>query len=323
MDLTTFLNLLSLIGALTLLMATGFLCRRLGIIDDVASKRLSKLIITIGQPMMIVAALISKEFSWEFFKEGMLYMGLGFLLHPALALFAFLTGPLYRDLNQRKINQFSTIFTNCGFIGLPILDTVFPGKGSFIGAFFLIGFHVYIWTLGIAILGRGREDIKLTPRKAILNYGTVPCAIGLALYLLQAKVTLPPLILTFTDSLGDLCMPISVLITGGLMATLSARRVFTNARLYMFNALKLLVIPLVVAFLAKLATLGLPDQTAYPLVLFCTVISALPSATTVTMLAELYDLDAPYAAQAVGSTSLLSVATLPLLYVLGDLIAKL
>ena len=322
MDLSTFLNLLSVIGALTLLMITGFLCRRLHVMDDVASKRLSKLIITVGQPMMIIAALISKEFGWDLLREGMLYMGLGFVLHPILAAFAFLTGPLYRDLNERKISQFATIFTNCGFIGLPILDAVFPGKGSFIGAFFLIGFHVYIWTLGIAILGRGREDIKLTPRKAILNYGTVPCAIGLGLYLLKAVLPIPTFVITFTDSLGDLCMPISVLITGALMATLSAKQVFTNVRLYLFNGLKLIAIPVVVCLLAKLATLGVAQEIAYPIVLFCTVISALPSATTVTMLAELYDLDARYAAQAVGSTSLLSVGTLPLLYVIGDFIAR-
>ncbi|MBQ3483111.1 MAG: AEC family transporter [Clostridia bacterium] len=322
MDLSTFLNLLSLIGALALLLVTGFLCRRLGIMDDVASKRFSKLIITVGQPMMIVAALIGKEFSPALFKEGLLYMGLGFLLHPVLALFALLTGPIYRDPGQRKISQFATIFTNCGFIGLPILNAVFPGKGAFIGAFFLIGFHVYVWTLGIVILGQGREDIKLTPRKALLNYGTVPCAIGLGLYVLQAVVPIPAPIVTFTDSLGDLCMPISVLITGGLMATLPLKRVFTNLRLYMFNVLKLIAIPLAVCLLAKLATLGLPRESAYPLVLFCTVVSALPSAATVTMLAELYDLDAPYAAQTVGSTSLLSIGTLPLLYVLGDLIAR-
>ena len=63
MNLATFLNLLSIIGLLLLLMVTGFLARRTGIINVDSPKHLSRLIIAIGQPLMIVAALISKDFS--------------------------------------------------------------------------------------------------------------------------------------------------------------------------------------------------------------------------------------------------------------------
>ena len=61
---------------------------------------------------------------------------------------------------------------------------------------------------------------------------------------------------------------------------------------------------------------------SYNVILFCTVISALPSAASITMLAELYDINPEYAAQSVGSSSLLSIGTLPLLYFIGDFIAK-
>ena len=81
MDLATFLDLLSIIGVLFLLMATGFLARRLGVINLESTKHLSKLIIVIGQLMMIVAALISKDFSAENLKAGLFYMALGFVLH--------------------------------------------------------------------------------------------------------------------------------------------------------------------------------------------------------------------------------------------------
>ncbi|MBQ8341110.1 MAG: hypothetical protein IJY22_01870 [Clostridia bacterium] len=73
--------------------------------------------------------------------------------------------------------------------------------------------------------------------------------------------------------------------------------------------------------MAKLVTLGMADS--YRTVLFCTVIAALPSAATITMLSEMYDISPAYAAQTVGSSSLLSVGTLPLMYFIGDLIARL
>ena len=71
---------------------------------------------------------------------------------------------------------------------------------------------------------------------------------------------------------------------------------------------------------------GFPPSLSLPflsIVLFCAVISALPCAATISMLAEMYDLDSPYAARMVGSTSILSLATLPLIYFIGDLIARL
>ncbi len=321
MELGTFLNLLSIIGLLFLLMVAGYICRRARIISEEGSKHLSKLIISLGQPMMIVGALISKEFSVELFKEGLFYLALGLILHPVMALVAFLASPLFPGGTRKNLSIFATIFNNCGFIGFPILAAIFPGKGAFYGAFFVIGFHLYLWTIGIWILSRGEEHIRLTPKKALLNYGTIPCAIGFLLYLLKGVLPFPSFVIDFTNQLGNLCLPVSVLVTGALLASQNMRALLTDLKLYLFNLVKLIGVPIVICLLAKLVTLGMQDS--YSVVLFCTVISALPSAATVTMLAELYDLDAPYAARVVGSTSILSLATLPLLYFIGDLIARL
>ncbi len=324
MNLATFLNLLSIIGVLFLLMATGFLARRLKIINEDSPKHLSKLIISIGQPMMIVAALISKDFSAENLKAGLFYMLLGFLLHPLMALLGFAFSPLFPDRRQRNLSTFGFIFNNCAFIGFPILDAIFGNNGPFYGSFFVIGFHVYLWTLGMWILSRGEEHIRLTPKKAVFNYGTIPCLIGLALYLLKGVIPVPAIFdftAKFANYLGALCLPISVLVTGALLASQDFKKMLTEKRLYLFNALKLLCIPMLVCLLAKLVTLGMADS--YNIVLFCAVISAMPCAATITMLAEMYDLDSPYAARMVGSTSILSLATLPLIYFLGDLIARL
>jgi len=321
MDTSTFFNLLTIIGVLFLVMAAGYICRLRDIINDSTSKRMSKLIIEIGQPLLIIGSLISKEFSLELLKSALVYLAIGFLLHPLMGLIALLAGRFFPDPDERKLTQFALTFTNCAFIGFPILAAVFPENGTFYGSFFVIGFHIYIWTLGIYMLSRGREDIRLTPRKAFINFGTVPCAIGLALYLLKAFVPMPTLLIDCCGYMGGLCMPISVLITGALLATQAPRDIVTNPRLYLFNAIKLIALPLAVCGISKLVTLGM--QGSYEIVMFCTVISALPSAATITMLSELYGIKPGYAAQTVGSSSLLSVATLPLLYFLADLVAKL
>lgn len=324
MNLATFLNLVSIVGVLFLLMATGFVARRLNVIREDSPKHLSRLIISICQPMMIVAALLGKDFSLQALKAGLFYMLLGFLIHPLSALLGFLFSPLFPDRRQRNLSTFGFIFTNCAFIGFPILGAIFGENGPFYGSFFVIGFHVYLWTLGLWILSRGEAHIRLTPKKAFINYGTVPCLIGLGLYVLKGTVPAPAIfdfIAKFANYLGALCLPISVLVTGARLATQDLKQLLCDRRMYVFNALKLLCIPLFMCLIAKLVTLGMTDS--YDIVLFCTVITAMPCATTVTMLSEMYDLDSPYAARMVGSSSILSLATLPLIYFIGDLIARL
>lgn len=323
MDGVTFLNLMRVLGVLFLVLTCGILCRRFDVIDDAGAHRLSKLILWLCQPMLLVGALIEKPFSPQLLREGLLYMLIGFLIFPLVALLAFPLTHFFADPDEQKISRFALVFTNAGFIGFPILEAIFPGQGAFYGAFFVIGFNVYFWTLGILILSRGRPDIRLTWRKALFNFGTVPCFIGFLLYALQAVLpfAMPTVMISFCNTLGNLCMPVSLLVTGSLLATQSPRAMVRNRRLWFFNFAKLLVIPLLVALIAKLVTLRMADS--YCIILFVTIMSALPSATSVTMLGELYDIKPGYAAATVGTSSLLTAATLPLMYLVGDWIARL
>ena len=301
-----FSALLDIIITLFLLMICGYICRKLDVLDAVASKNLSKLIITVGQPMMIIGALNNAAYTKENLKIALYTTLISFAMHVVMGVAAFFICKRMKNLNHAKLIEFGLVFTNCGFLGFPVLDSIYgDGMGSFMGAFYVIAFHIFLWTWGIAILARGRDDIKLTPKKALLNYGTVPCAIGILLYLLKPLLVMPQSVGKFFSYLGGLCTPISVLITGGLLATISLGSMFKNRKLYLMSFLKLLVFPIVACVLAKLC--GLSDTY----VILCTVMAGLPCASTVVMLAELHDIEPAYASQTVGMTSLLTTATLP------------
>ena len=315
-----FSALLTIIATLFLLMACGFFARKKNIIDDIASKRLSSLIIKIGQPMMIISALVEAEFSMESLKDGFIIVALGMVLHALMSVMAFFLCKGFRDLDERKITEFSLVFTNAGFIGFPIMEALFGAKGLFLASFYVISFHLFIWSWGIAILARKRPDIKLTVKKIFVNLGSIPCLIGVLLYVAVIpfpSFEIPAFISKFMMYLSNLCTPISVLITGALLATRTPRQIFGSGKIYYFSAMKLVVIPLIVCVIAKL--LGLPDM----LVLFATVEAALPSAATITMFSEMYDLNAGYASQTVGTSSLLSVGTLPLVLLVAEWIVSL
>lgn len=315
-----FTALLTIIATLFLLMACGFFARKKGIIDDVASKRLSTLIIKIGQPMMIISALTEAEFSYENLGDGFLYIGIGIIFHAVMGGLAFFLCKGFKDLDERKITEFSLMFVNGGFIGFPILEALFGAKGLFLAAFFNISFHLFIWSWGVAILARKRSDIKLTVRKIFINLGSIPCLIGVLIYMLVIPFpgfVLPAFLSKFFLYLSNLCTPISVLITGALLATRTAKQIFGSGKIYYFSLMKLIVLPLIVCIICKL--IRLPQD----MILFVTVEAALPAASSITMFSEIYGLNSGYASQTVGTSSLLSVGTLPLVLLAAQWIVSL
>jgi len=313
-----FSSLLSIIATLFLLMVCGYICRKTGIINSDSSKGLSKLILSVGQPMMIIGALSGAEYTKENLTVAWQVTLIGFAAHALMALAAYLICRRMKQTDVNKVFEFTLVFSNCGFIGFPIMDAILQSKqGSFMGAFYIISFNILIWTWGISILARRRKDIRLTPKKALLNFGTVPCAIGILLFLCKPFLEIPDFLTQTFSYLGGLCTPISVLITGALLATISLPKTFVNPKLYLHAAIKLLAIPMACCVLAKLCGL---NATYIQLI---TALTGVPAAASITMFAELYDIEPGYASQTVGFTSVLSVATLPVVMLFAQWIISL
>ena len=106
MSTESFSSLIQIMTVLFFLLATGFFARKTGIIDEVASKRLSKLIVHIGQPMMIVYSLIKIEYSPENTRAGFTMFALGIGVHLLLCVMAFLLLKPLRILTNTKLRSF-------------------------------------------------------------------------------------------------------------------------------------------------------------------------------------------------------------------------
>ncbi|MBO5415192.1 MAG: AEC family transporter [Clostridia bacterium] len=310
-----FTSLLNTIATLFILMIAGVIASKCNIIDEIASKRLSKLILSIGQPLLIINSLLGVEYSTDNLLLGLKTLGAGFIVHGIIAVIAYFCCVKFKDFDEKKISEFAIVFGNVGFIGFPILESLFGKRGLFMGAFFVISFNIVLWTWGVAILARKRNDIKLTVKKVIFNYGTVPSAIGIFIYILN--INLPTFVTMSASYLASLCTPISVLITGALLAHQSLKQIFLSPKVYYVSFVKLILIPLVICGLTKLIGLN------YEWILFLTTVSAMPSATSAAMMSELHDITPGYAAEVVGTTSLLSIATMPCMLWLADKIAVL
>jgi predicted permease len=298
----SFTSLLSTIATLALLLAAGITTGKLKIIDEVSTAKLSTLIVKLGQPFLIINALIGIEATPENIRSGFLILLLGLGIHIFMAILAHLFAKPIKGFDERKLTEFGMLFTNCGFIGFPILESIFGETGLFYGAFYVVSFHLFTWTWGIAILARGREDIKITPKKALINFGTIPSLIGIVLFL--TGLPLPEFVTDFSAYIAGLCTPISMLITGANLSRRGMKSMLTNPSVYLTNAVRLIVMPLAVT--TALWLIGVPDY----MVVFGCVMAAMPTAAVITMFGELSRISPACAAELVGSTSLLSVATL-------------
>ena len=306
---------LSVVATLFALMVLGFALGKLKIMDEVASKKFSRLILTVAQPCLIISSLTKMEYSRENLSLGLKSLGVGFALHLLMFVIAFLLTRKFSDLDEQKLSEFTMVFGNIGFLGLPILDSLFGDVGLFMGAFFVASFNILIWTLGIAILAKGRNDIKITVKKVFLNYGTVPSAIGFLIFL--TGIELPTFLSSTIGYLGNLCTPISTLIIGGLLARSSLKNIFLSGKTYFTALSKLVIIPIIVCVIVKL--LGFNELWTFVIV----TVTAMPSATSVSMMAETYDIKPEYSAQAVGMSSIFSVITMPLIIKAAEFIVSL
>ena len=317
MDFFAFFNM---VITMFIILAIGFLLGKKKIIDRTASKNLSKLIVTIGQPALLINSIISKQYSIQNLKLALTSLGLAFAVHLLMAVIAYFACIRIKNLNERKITEFGMVFGNIGFFGIPVLDALFPENGAFMASFFVVCFNILIWIVGLGILARQRDDVKLTPKKIFINKGTVPSLIGFAVFFIPAFLPtfeLPKFALSSISYIASLCTPISMLIIGALLSTRTLKQIFGSTKVYYLCAFKLLITPLFFCVAFKL--LGFSDFW----VLFITICSAMPCASSTSMFAELYDTAPEYSAQCVGTSTLLSLATIPLLIFIAQQIINL
>ncbi|MBQ8578839.1 MAG: AEC family transporter [Clostridia bacterium] len=309
------------VTSMLLLILIGLYSAKTGIIDEPMSKKLSKLTVNVAQPFMLVNALVNVEYSRENLMAGLGILGIGLLSHAILALFAFLSAHyVRRDKTERILTEYSMTFVNAGFMGFPILSTLFGDMGLFWGAFYVVAFNLSVWSYGMIVLARakgkhsGGEQIKINPLKMVLNHGTTPCLLGFLLFVLQIKLPAP--VAATVGYMNNICTPIVLLVIGANLSRLPLKEIFLDAQMYIFSFLRLLAAPTLIALVYHLC--GMSDDR----VIFFTIMASLPTAAVTAMFAEIYDLRPDYASKTVGMSTLLSMFTIPVAVAICNLILK-
>lgn len=295
------------VGTFFLVMVAGVLVGRFKLIDEHTNKHLSKLLIYVAMPMLLISSFQDMEYS----PSDMGRLGQLLLISTAVYIVTILIATvLYRRVEPRKrsILRFALVFNNVGYMGLPLLNGLYGSEAVFYASVFIIPFNIFLWTYGLMQFCRdgGRSHLK----NAFVNPGMIAIFVGIALYL--TSIRLPAPVLSAVDMLGNMTGPLGMLIIGVLLSRSRLRDLFSGWVMYVASILRVLVLPLAVYAVLQL----LHIETLLTTVIV--ILSAMPVGVNSAVFAELYDGDAHLASRTVVFSTLAAMATIPLLlYIMG------
>ena len=293
------------VGVLFALMVVGFLCNRRKLLNAVAIKGVTELLVLIVTPCVIVHSFIQQKFAPSLLGDLGWALAVSVFAHVVGAAIAFLC--LHdRNPNRGGVLRFAVIFSNAGFMGIPLEYALLGADGVFFGAMYVVVFNLLCWSLGVAVMCRGMKNVGL--RALFVNAGTVGVALGLPFFLFSLK--LPEVLGRPVAMLADLNTPLAMIMVGWYLAETDFRPVLRCGAAYGVAALRLVAVPLVViaAFVGVRACV--PALNPVMAVAISTAAAA-PTAALTTVIAARYDKDVSAATSLVSGTTLLSILTMP------------
>ncbi|MBR2274937.1 MAG: AEC family transporter [Lachnospiraceae bacterium] len=289
-----------------LIILVGYICRKIGFLNDTASKSISAIVVNVANPMLILSSAMSGERISD--NRVLLHALLSALLIHTVMILAsrFLPRLLGAKPENYGIYRVMLIFSNIGFVGMPVIRATYGEIAVLYAAVFTVPYNILIYTYGISEIKGEKFDFRGNSTevlKKIFNVGVISAIIGIAIYLLGIQT--PSFIKETVDYLSNLTAPLSMMVIGNSLAKMDVRKLFTNKELLIFSAVKLLILPIICTFIV----LAVPIDPTLKGV--CMIMMAVPVGSMTAMMAQQYDSNYELASQGVALTTLLSVLTIP------------
>lgn len=293
------------ITGMFLIMMTGVAAYHWRILDSYSNKRLSGLLLNVVAPATLFMSY-QIEFQPERLKGLLITLALSLASYVwVLILINFLI-PLKKG-EDAAIEQLAVIYSNCGFIGIPLVNGILGTEGVFYLTAYITALNLMIWSHGQAVI-RGMVDGK----RLVKNF-IQPCtvAIGLGILFYVLRIRIPEVGASPLTMVGDMNTPMAMLVAGCSLAESNLVEVLKEKRIYWICFLKLLLIPAVSILILS----RIPVEKIY----IMTIITAIscPTAATGSMFAIQYNKNSQYASELFTMATVLSLLTIPLMILLA------
>ena len=290
------------VAVLFLLIFAGFACVKTGVVKIEAKKAFSDLLIYLIVPAMVINSYLT-EFDPKVLQNLLQSFALStVLLLLGLVITFLLTLRIGKEKNT-PILRFACIFSNAAYMGFPLIQALFGSEGLLYASAYVTVFNILLWTVGYAMVSG-----KVRPREVLHSILTTPVLwsvlLGLTLYL--CRVNVPELIRQPLQLVGNMNTPLSMVITGMLIAGSKPEKLLGNREIYRIILIRMLFIPLASFLLFRL--LGVHGMVAEVVLL----LEACPCAAITSVFAVQFGYDEDLAAGSVVITTFISIVVLPL-----------
>ena len=317
--MNAFLPMLKNVLLFVLLAVPGYILVKSRGLKGEQSGVLSKLLVTVAMPFLIISGTLGIEFNKEtifgLVTAGILCAGFTFLFFYLSLVFSKKTGEEEFERKKRGVIRFSQIFSNNGFLGLPLASAI--GVNATVYAYLVvinIINNVLIYTLGIYLISGDKKSINV--KNVFLNPVLIGFVVGIIINLTGlAKIEE---VRTFSNHFKNIVTPISMLILGMKMGEIKFTSLFSSKMLYWVSTIKLIVFPVIAVALTYLLSLILQIDTINMIIAIFIGFS-MPTAGLGTAFADKLNGDVKNSAIFTLGTAILSVITIPILYYLLDI----
>ena len=292
-------------GVIVILVAIGILLYKRKIVDNTVSPKISAIVMDICNPALIMASILSGniEASHSDLAEAMV---LGFAFYAGLVILGIILPLVLRvKKDKRRFYNLMTVYTNVGFIGIPLAKTILPEKAIIYVIVCNVMYSLLFYTHGITVLSDGREKINT---KKIFSPGTVMAILALAVC--WFNVSLPPIIANSISYVGNATVFLSMMLLGVAIARSDMTKGFKEIRVWGYIIIRMIIVPVAIFF--ALSATGFEPVTILGLCLM----AMMPVGNLPLIQSEKMGEDTEILSGAITVTTIMSVFTIPLLMIL-------
>ncbi len=321
------------IGILFLMMIPGIILKKTKLVSDSFGKGLSAFVLYIAQPALVFLAYL-QPYDPATLKGILWVLFFSVVAHAVFAVAAIL---IFRRVkpDKQKVLRMVTIFSNAAFMGIPLIGAIMDDTAMLYATIYNITFNLVLWSLGVYLCTHDHDENgdgvqspeeKRAVRKrtlrtfafAFVHPVTVAAALGLVFFFLPIHTYVPSLLVDAFGMLKATVAPLSMVVIGLRLASTSFRGLFRDGYMYLFLALRHLLLPGIILLLLLGGHAVFPsiNETVMKVVL---ILASAPAASSATMFAERFGCDAAYAGKLVTVSTVLSIVSMPLLLLLLEL----
>lgn len=292
---------------LFIFMGLGFVGEKKKFITQEGSKVISDIILYFVTPCLIINSLNIK-FDTNKLK-GLIICFVAFSLIQVFSI--VLSTLLFKKAKQSscQILRFAVVFSNVGYMGIPLQKAVLGDEGVFYGSVCVAVFNIFVWTYGIICMSGDKN--QMSTKKLILNPGIIAVSIGIILFIFSIKLPTP--ISSAIGSMASLNTPLAMMVIGFNLARSNMLSALKDKKVYLISFLRLIFVPVVSLFV--LYALGLRGTLLVSII----IATSSPVAAATTVFSVKYDCDTELSVKLVAFTTLLSIITMSAIVALAQL----